>query len=304
MALTLAMAPRVLVIAVCLGVSVSAQDAGVLRVTHPHRALAPGQVTLVTVAADRPLTRVEGDALGRMVRFWPAGSPDRWQGFVAVPLDTAPGVFTVTVHASDASAHAYMASLQLGIQDKKFETRQLRVSTQFVDPPQAEMQRIERETKLLASTFAGVGTERLWRGAFAAPVPGRATSSFGRLSVFNGEPRGRHQGADYSAATGTRVRAPNAGRVAVAQDLYFSGGTVIIDHGGGLFSLLAHLSRIDVHEGDIVTRGGIVGRSGATGRVTGPHLHWAVRLGDVSVDPQSLIAAVAAYKEAPEPASP
>jgi murein DD-endopeptidase MepM/ murein hydrolase activator NlpD len=133
----------------------------------------------------------------------------------------------------------------------------------------------------------------LWHGQFDAPVPGTATSSFGRLTITNGKPAGRHQGADFRAATGTPVKAPNAGRVVLAQDLYFAGNTVIIDHGLGVFSLLAHLSRIAVRPGEIVARGDVVGESGATGRVTGPHLHWAVRLGDISVDPIALISVLA-----------
>jgi murein DD-endopeptidase MepM/ murein hydrolase activator NlpD len=111
---------------------------------------------------------------------------------------------------------------------------------------------------------------------------------------MNGQPRGRHQGADFRAATGTPVLAPNAGRVVLAADLYFSGNTVIIDHGLGMFSLLAHLSRIAVAPGASVARGDLLGESGSTGRVTGPHLHWALRLGDASVDPLAVVAAVAA----------
>jgi len=137
-----------------------------------------------------------------------------------------------------------------------------------------------------------VTVERLWRGRFDAPVPGVASSSYGRLTVLNGEPSGRHQGTDFRAAVGTPVHAPNAGRVVLAKDLYFAGNTVILDHGLGVFSLVAHLSRIDVAVGDRVSRGHVLGQSGATGRVTGPHLHWAVRFGETSVDPLSLVAAV------------
>ena len=101
----------------------------------------------------------------------------------------------------------------------------------------------------MAEAFAIVTPERLWRGRFDAPVPGTATSSFGRLTITNGKPAGRHQGADFRAATGHAGPAPNAGRVVMAQSLYFAGNTVIIDHGFGVFSLLAHLSRIDVEPG-------------------------------------------------------
>ena len=103
-------------------------------------------------------------------------------------------------------------------------------------------------------------------------------------------PRNPHGGADFLSPSGTAIHAPNAGRVVVARPLYFSGNTVIIDHGLGLFSLLAHMSAMEVQEGDRVSAGQIVGRVGATGRVTGPHLHWAVRANAARVDPIALLA--------------
>jgi murein DD-endopeptidase MepM/ murein hydrolase activator NlpD len=121
------------------------------------------------------------------------------------------------------------------------------------------------------------------------PVPGAATSSFGRRTILNGEPRGQHTGTDFQAAAGTAVVAPNAGRIALAADHYFPGRTIIIDHGLGVYSYLAHLSEFAVAEGAIVARGQRIGLSGATGRVTGPHLHWTMRFGRARVDPLSLV---------------
>ena len=131
--------------------------------------------------------------------------------------------------------------------------------------------------------------ERLWSGGFLRPVPGDSTSSFGRRSVFNGQPRSPHSGTDFRGAEGTRITAPNAGIVVLAADLYFSGNVVIIDHGWGLYSYFAHLSSIAVEDGIRVEQGDVVGDVGATGRVTGPHLHWTVRLNDARVDPLSLM---------------
>jgi murein DD-endopeptidase MepM/ murein hydrolase activator NlpD len=150
--------------------------------------------------------------------------------------------------------------------------------------------RIDREAADLQRLWNAPAPQRLWSGPFARPVPGRATSIFGTRSIFNGKPRSPHGGADFLSPAGTPIRAPNGGRIVLARDLYFSGNTVVIDHGLGLFSLLAHLSVIDVHEGDIVVTDAVVGRVGATGRVTGPHLHWAVRASGARVDPLSLLA--------------
>ena len=110
--------------------------------------------------------------------------------------------------------------------------------------------------------------------------------------MFNGEARRPHGGADFLSPEGTLVRAPNAGRVVAARDLFFTGNTVIIDHGLGVVSLLAHLSAMDVREGDVIAAGQVIGRVGATGRVTGPHLHWGVTVAGARVDPLSILALI------------
>jgi murein DD-endopeptidase MepM/ murein hydrolase activator NlpD len=164
------------------------------------------------------------------------------------------------------------------------------VDEAFVTPPASEEARIERDARLLESVWAAPPSDRRWTEPFVRPVPQPANSAFGTRSVFNGKPRNPHGGADFLSPSGTPVHAPNAGRIVVARELYFSGNTVVIDHGLGLFSLLAHLSAIDAREGDSVEAGQLIGRVGATGRVTGPHLHWAVRASGARVDPLSLLA--------------
>jgi len=200
-----------------------------------------------------------------------------------------PGTVTVTADA-DAGAGPLHAAYDLVVKPHAFPTRRLTVSQAFVTPPPSERERIDRDARLLESVWRSPAGERLWTAPFVRPVPGAANSAFGTRSVFNGTARNPHGGADFLSPGGTPIRAPNGGRIAVARSLYFSGNTVVIDHGLGLFSTLAHLSVIDVHEGDVVTAGQIVGQVGATGRVTGPHLHWAVRAGGARVDPLSLLA--------------
>ena len=262
-----------------------------MRIVTPAAAIGPGAVVLVTVSAPTPLTLVDGDAFKRTLRFWSTADPNEWQALVGVPLDTSPGAHELTVHATQADGRAVTNRLTITVVPARFETRRLRVDPRFVDPPAREVPRITREAKVLADIFAQTSAGRLWNGPFTAPVPGQATSSFGRLTVLNGQSRGRHLGSDFRAAEGTAVVAPNAGRVVLADDYYFSGNTVILDHGWGLYSLIAHLSRVGVRVGNQVQRGDPIGDSGATGRVTGPHLHWAVRLRGDSVDPLSLVAA-------------
>jgi len=292
----------VCVLGACPAVAVGSQsegDALVLNVSHPARAFHPGDVVLLAVEASRPLVGVEADAFGQPVRFWPSGAAGAWRGLVGIGLDTTPGRYDITVRAKGSGGGTGTERMILIVDPKRFETRQLRVSPDFLNPPAAERERIVRDATLLADLFAHSVSDRLWRGPFAPPVPGVTTSGFGRLTLLNGEPRARHQGVDVRAVPGTPVRAPNAGQVVLAADLYFSGQTVMLDHGAGLFSLVAHLSRIAVSVGTRTARGDLLGDTGATGRVTGPHLHWAVRLGELNVDPIALLTAVADLAEAP-----
>ncbi len=270
--------------------------AATLEVTHRARALNPGEVVAVAIASALPLRRVEGEGFGRPLVAWPHDDPRQWSGLVGIPLDTKPASYTVRVRATADGARTAAGSAVLAVQSKQFATRRLQVAENFIDPPEREVARILEEARRINDTFARLRTERLWSGPFIRPVPGDATSSFGRLSILNGEPGSRHQGADLRAVVGTPVRAPNGGEVVLASELYFSGNTVILDHGYGLFSLFGHLSRIGVAEGRRVAAGELIGEAGATGRVTGPHLHWAVRVGNVSVDPLSLMAATEAMK--------
>jgi len=256
---------------------------------------------LITVSSPQDLTSLTGEIAGRPVRFWPGASAREWNGLAGISLDAAPGSAALTIQGTTASGASATAKASLVVERYRYETRRLTVDPKMVNPPESELARIKQETQAMADAFAILTPERLWRGAFDAPVPGAPNSAFGRLTITNGKPAGRHQGADFRVAAGTPVHAPNAGRVVLARNLYFAGNTVIIDHGLGVFSLLAHLSRIDVQPGTVVGRGEVVGQSGATGRVTGPRLHWAVRFGEMTVDPMSLISAVAhlAYEDSP-----
>lgn len=285
-----------LAVVVCaLSAALVGQDGRPLTIASSSRTLSPGSVVLLSVKPSAPMASLTAQAFGRPVRFWEAG-PLEWRGLVAADLEAKPGAYDVEVIGTDRTGAASTEKTTLMVVRKRFETRRLRVAGEFVNPPAGEAERIASEAKRLAAIFTHT-TPRAWRGTFELPVPGTATSSFGRLTVLNGEPRGRHQGADFRAATGTPVIAPNAGHVVLAEDLYFSGNTIVIDHGLGMFSLLAHLARIDVTAGRDVARGEMLGLSGATGRVTGPHLHWALRLSEFSVDPLAVVAVLSDSKE-------
>ena len=161
----------------------------------------------------------------------------------------------------------------------------------YVDPGEAALERIFRERDIIDRALGNWRAEAPDGVDLEAPVPGKRSSSFGSRRIFNDQPRSPHKGMDISAATGTPIRAPAAGVVTATGDFYFNGNTVILDHGQGFVSLYCHLSRIAVSEGDTVAAGDLLGDVGATGRVTGAHLHFATYLNATAVDPGLLLTA-------------
>jgi murein DD-endopeptidase MepM/ murein hydrolase activator NlpD len=231
-------------------------------------------------------------AFGRQVHAFPLGA-GRWRALVGIDLDVTPGAYTLTAEARSDTG-PLRATQPITVLAKRFPTRTLRVAEAYVNPPKAVQDRIASEAARLAAIWTASPAVPLWTGAFVRPVRQAANSAFGTRSVFNGQPRSPHGGADFLSPAGTPVAAPNAGRVVLADDLYYTGNTIVIDHGGGLVSLFAHLSTRRVREGATVSAGEIIGLVGATGRVTGPHLHWTLRANGARVDPLSLLAVLGA----------
>ncbi len=259
-----------------------------LDLSHRARDVQPGEIVVLEVRPSEDPVTLSASAFGKTLRFFRSGS-DAWVALLGIDLTTEPGSYDVSVHATAENGKIARKSYTLSVGQKDFPTRRLTVDPSFVSPPPSVIERIQREARQLDEIFTTATNERFWGGGFLRPVPGDSTSSFGRRSVFNGQARSPHSGTDFRAAEGTPIKAPNTGMVVLAADLYFSGNVVIIDHGWGLYSYFAHLSSIAVKEGIRVEQGDVVGDVGATGRVTGPHLHWTVRLNDARVDPLSLM---------------
>jgi murein DD-endopeptidase MepM/ murein hydrolase activator NlpD len=255
-----------------------------IEISARSRAMQPGELVVLAITLPQRADRVSVRAFDRVAVTFADGNRE-WRALVGIDLGVTPGTYPVAVDAGGLHA-----TYDLAVTAHRFPTRRLTVDPAFVTPPPSEEARIARDAKLLADTWKSPAPQRLWIDRFVRPVPGTANSAFGSRSVFNGKPLNAHGGADFLSPSGTPIHAPNAGRVAVARNLYYSGNTVVIDHGLGLFSTLAHLSVIDVHEGDRVTADQIVGKVGATGRVTGAHLHWAIRAGGARVDPLAVLA--------------
>jgi murein DD-endopeptidase MepM/ murein hydrolase activator NlpD len=256
--------------------------AAALTVTAKSRAVAPGEIVVLTIAGASTAPRAR--VFGRELRAFP-GEGGAWTVLVGIDLDVKPGKYTVAIDAgADKVSHV------LEVAAKQFRTRTLKVDEAFVNPSAASQLRIADEAKLIAAIWEESAKVPLWNGPFIRPVSEPANSAFGTRSVFNGQPRSAHGGADFLSPAGTPVKSPNGGKVLLARELYYSGNTVIVDHGMGVLSFFGHLSAMTVSRGDRVETGQAVGRVGATGRVTGPHLHWTLRVSGARVDPLALLA--------------
>jgi murein DD-endopeptidase MepM/ murein hydrolase activator NlpD len=256
---------------------------------HKESSLQPGEVVLIEARSSRPLKEL---AIKVFSRDFPAFSADgglQWTGLAGIDIETKPAEYPVKLGGTDKDGKSVTADGILTVRAKKFPERKLIVDEKYVTPPADVLNRIEQESKRVNAIFGTITPGRIWNGSFLVPVPGNVISDFGKRSIYNGRPRSPHTGVDFRGAVGMHIRAPNAGIVVLAADLYFSGNTVIIDHGLGLYSYLGHMSDLSVKEGERVEAGDTVGSLGSTGRATGPHLHWSIRLVGTRVDPMSLL---------------
>lgn len=237
-------------------------------------ALGPAATRPVAHSGEVPLL-VLGDAI-------------EWTALVGIALSAAPGPASILVQTE-----AGQRQLPYTVAPKKYLEQHLKVSPRTVDLSPEDMARFERERVHLARVMATFSEPLPNPSALRmqVPTPGRRSSSFGLRRVFNGQARNPHSGMDIAAATGTPVIAPLPGRVIDTGDYFFNGNTVWLDHGGGLLTMVCHLSVIDVKPGDLLKTGERLGAVGATGRVTGPHLHWGVMLNRTMVDPALFVGA-------------
>jgi len=214
-----------------------------------------------------------------------------WTTILGVDLDTTPGEHPAEALLTMDDGHVERREILIKVVAKTFPTTPLKVEERFVELGKADLERSRRESKETEAIYGRITTDLVPEERFIVPIPGVAGRNFGERRIFNGQPRAPHAGADLHAASGTPVHATNRGRVVLAKNLFFTGNTVILDHGLGIYSIYAHLSRIDARSGEIVKNGQIIGLVGATGRVTAPHLHWAMRVQGARVDPFSLVGA-------------
>jgi murein DD-endopeptidase MepM/ murein hydrolase activator NlpD len=232
----------------------------------------------------------------RNIPFWEqkseeSQSADSWRALLGVDLELKPETYTLELKISTGSEGQFACSAGVAVKEGKFATERLKVAPNFVQPNPEQLARAEAERQRLRAIYATVTPERLWDGEFRYPLEDVHTGgNFGKRRILNGTPGSPHGGVDFPAPSGTPVYAAQRGRVVLAESLYFSGNTVILDHGLGLYTFYGHFESIAVKEGETVEKGLLIGKVGATGRVTGPHLHWGLSVNRARANPVQLIA--------------
>lgn len=254
--------------------------------------LEPGQILLIQLV---PAPNVKKLAIRFGDTALNVGPRERGlEPFALIGLDLGlkPGPYDLelTVFLLDGRTEKLTHRMLVG--SRSFPVKKLWVKEEFVRPPPEIQDRIQREAEILEMVYSVSSSRWLGEGKFMTPHPGEMAPNFGEKRIYNNVPRSTHSGADIEAPYGSEVRASNSGQIVLARDLYFSGKTVIIDHGLGLFTYYCHFSRLKVSRGDIVKKGAVIALAGNTGRSTGPHLHWGVKLLGSRVDPASLLALV------------
>ena len=248
----------------------------------------PGDVLRADLKVEKGVETVNLFLGSQRIAFQPQVSLDHWLGMVGIDLETKPGSYSLKGTVVFENGHTVELEQVFQVLPKAFPVQHIQVEEKYVTlDPKAE-KRVEEESRKLKAIWQTFTPQKLWQGRFLSPVASQLTSGFGRRRIVNNQPRSPHSGVDLKATTGTPIKAGNAGKVVLAEDLYFSGNTVVLDHGLGLYTYYAHCSRMAVKPNEMVTRGQVIAEVGATGRVTGPHLHWACRLNEARVNPLEL----------------
>lgn len=258
-------------------------------VSLDFRSLQQGDIIRVSVMGKGLLKQAEVLFLGKTYIMGHGKNSERWLAFIGLDLGIKRGKYTIEVSLLFHDGHHQNLRREIIVQEREFPTKELWVKQEYVTPPQDVLDRIQWESVLLGQIYNTFTFQWLGEGPFIIPSDGEANPNFGERRVFNEEPRSPHSGVDISSPHGAPVRASNSGRVVLAKNLYFAGNTVIIDHGLGVFTSYLHFSKIIAKIGERVKKGDIIGEIGATGRVTGPHLHWGVKVSGSRVDPFSLL---------------
>jgi murein DD-endopeptidase MepM/ murein hydrolase activator NlpD len=244
------------------------------------------------------MAKLTAEWAGRNLLFWRDSLDESmYQALLGIDLQEPAGTYNLAL-TMEVENENVSCSVPLTVRAGRFATERLQVAKKFVEPNPSDIARADRERRRLRELYATVTPERLWQGGFRLPLAGvRKGGNFGRRRILNGEPGSPHSGVDFPAAAGVPVHAAQRGRVVLADNLFFSGNTVLLDHGLGVYSLYGHFESVAVAEGAMVEAGAVLGHVGASGRVTGPHLHWGLVVNGAKVNPLEIIRVLGPSKE-------
>ncbi len=250
-----------------------------------------GEIIVVKVPVDDSAARVQGKFLGRSISFFPdtrLEGPKEFVGLLGIDLQDEPGTHELTVELKTGE-QSRMLRYNVAVVKGKFHVEHLTLPKDKVDLDEKSLARWKAEQEQVKESLATDSQSKLWQPGFVEPVSGKRTGIFGSVRIMNGQARNPHNGEDIGAPLGTAVAATNDGVVRLTVDHIFSGKGVFLDHGLGFYSMYFHLSEVLVKDGEQVKAGQIVGKVGSTGRATGPHLHWGVKLNGARVNPYALL---------------
>lgn len=254
-----------------------------------YKSLQPGEPILVFLDSDRTVVSASATFLGQTAELRPSPNSGSVFAFLGIDVQTKPGPQSLIVKVHRKGAIVETVRKELLIVERKFPSTKLTLDPNYVTPPASLQARIKREAELVALAMSVVTPEWLGDGPFAAPHPAPSWLNFGQRRLNNNVLQSLHTGVDLRVPFGEPIKAANAGCVAMASDLYLGGKTVIIDHGLGVFSSYGHMSELLVKRGEAVKKGQTIGRCGTTGRSTGPHLHWSVKIFSARIDPDAML---------------
>ena len=258
-----------------------------LSVRWEPRVVRQGDVAMVFVTGVPNATSVDGKLEKQPLSFFPYG--DGYAALTGIDLEVKPGALPWRIETLDGRKPIKAAGM-LPVKERKFLIQRLTLPKEMVELDEPTERRALAEAARLNALWGGGLPERLWKGRFILPLDSVTEGSgFGSRRIINDLPRSPHAGTDYAADAGTPVRASNRGVVALVDEMFFPGRLVIIDHGFGLLTLYYHLDSLDVQSAQLVEKGQQIGRVGATGRATGPHLHFGVQLRHARLDPETLL---------------